>query len=55
MSISSERKGPGYWTFNASLTEDENYVKRIENSFEEWLEECSEVEEKVETNAMEFN
>ena len=31
--------GPGFWKFNCSLLDDENYVDEVKNNFEMWIAE----------------
>ena len=45
-SLDEQIRGPSYWKFNSSLTEDENYVPAINAKIPEWLEEFNEVTDK---------
>ena len=45
-SLDEQIRGPSYWKFNCSLTEDENYVSAINAKIPEWLEEFNEVTDK---------
>ena len=36
-SLPKQEKGNGYWKFNASLIEDENYVSRVNQLIDEWV------------------
>ena len=45
-SISKQKYGPSFWKFNASLTEDMNYVALLTESVPEWLAEFSAVTDK---------
>ena len=45
-SLDEQIRGPSYWKFNSSLTEDENYVSAINAKIPEWLEEFNEVTDK---------
>ena len=45
-SIESQKHGPSYWKFNASLIEDENYVTLMNQKIPEWIEEFEDVNDK---------
>ena len=45
-SISKQKYGPSFWKFNASLTDDMNYVALLTESVSEWLAEFSAVTDK---------
>ena len=45
-SLDEQIRGPSYWKFNCSLTEDENYVSAINAKIPEWLQEFNEVTDK---------
>ena len=36
-------QGPGYWKFNASFLNDENFVEEMTSKLQEWLQEDLEV------------
>ena len=45
-SIESQKHGPSYWKFNASLIEDENYVTLMNQKIPEWIEEFEDINDK---------
>ena len=45
-SIDKPKHGPSFWKFNASLTEDDDFIKLINDSVPVWLNELSEVTDK---------
>ena len=45
-SIDKPKHGPSFWKFNASLTEDDDFIKLINDSVPVWLNEFSEVTDK---------
>ena len=44
--IESQKHGPSYWKFNASLIEDENYVTLMNEKIPEWIKEFEDVNNK---------
>jgi len=45
-SLEEQKHGPSYWKFNASLLDDENYVKLINQKIPECVEEFKEVTDR---------
>jgi len=45
-SLEAQKHGPSYWKFNASLLDDENYVKLINQKIPEHVEEFKEVTDR---------
>ena len=35
--IEKGAKGPGFWKFNCSLLDDENYLQEVKNNFQAWM------------------
>ena len=45
-SLDKPEYGPSFWKFNASLTDDDDFVKLINESVPMWLKEFDEVTDK---------
>ena len=45
--IQESPRGPSFWKFNASLLDDEYYVTKIKQRYNEWIEEGKEIQDPL--------